>query len=113
MPDIVNTDIINKAVIAAVTTIVPIVIAGLFKVGKLVTDYAELRGKLDAMSAHALVLDDAKHSHNTRLQLLEKAIVAIEGLTPAIKAMAVTNSRLEALQEATNRRLELLENRER
>lgn len=111
MPDIITPDILNKILVAFVSAITPIVLGAMWKLTKLVTDHAELKGKLDTLQTIVASLESVRSNHDTRLALVERAVTLMESISPVIRDLANVSSRLEALQEQTNRRLEMLENR--
>ncbi len=102
---------LNRILVAVVSAVTPIVIGAVWKLMKLVTDHAELKGKVDTLQSIVAALDAIKSNHDTRLALVERAVTLMESISPVIRDLANVSSRLEALQEQTNRRLEMLENK--
>ncbi len=111
MPDLFSPDIMNKVIVAVVSAVTPLTIGAVYKLMKLITDHAELKGKTEALSVLVAALAETKGNHDTRIALVERAVTLMESISPVIRDLANVSSRLEALQEQTNRRLEMLENR--
>jgi hypothetical protein len=110
MQEILSPDLVNKILVSVVSAITPIVLSAVWRLLKLVTDHAELKGKVDTLQTLVTSLDTTKASHDTRLALIERAVTSMEAITPLIRDLTSVVARLEALQENANRRLEMLEN---
>ena len=119
MPDFFSPDIASKVVVAVVTAIIPLMVAGYVRITRLLTDAEAMKTMMiESQAANATAQTERKifemniGLHDKRLALLEQSIVVVGSIGPAIKDLAVVSARLESLQEQTNRRLEMLENKQ-
>lgn len=64
---------------------------------------------IDESKAKIAELEEQRELHATRIALLEKAVLAMEKIEPAVQEMSRISARLETLLDVNSRRLDYIE----